>query len=224
MGAPVDVVTNAAGVYDFTMTVGTVPGTFPLNARAKDAAGNLITSDLRDTSPDQTLTVAPPGNWAPGRFLSELAGLKSDAAASKVLAAMTNDPASIAQVLSQLSGPGSKLGGLAYSLVSGVSGGFAVLVYGDTNPPRVDASGQVTGGDAPLCSPRGCGWAQSWSRSRVFTSWSKRGFLLRPRRSRNGPREPRSRAGSSPPTRRTWPRRTSSTTAGLIQTEPGACY
>ena len=97
---------------------------------------NFITADLRDTSPDQTLTVTPPGNWTVGQFLSELAGLKSDAAASKVLAAMTNDPASITQALSQLSGPGSKLGGLAYSLVSGGHGGFAVLVYRDTSPPR----------------------------------------------------------------------------------------
>jgi hypothetical protein len=150
LATPVDVVTDAAGVYDFTMTVGTVPGTFPLNAWAKDAAGNLITSDLADTSPDQTLALTPPGNWTVGQFLSELALLKSDAAASQVLAAMTNDPASIAQTLSQLSGPSSKLGGLAYSVVSGASGGSAVLVYEDTTPPKVDASGQVTGGDGSL--------------------------------------------------------------------------
>jgi hypothetical protein len=145
LATPVDVVTDAPGIYDFTMTIGTVPGTFPLNAWAKDAAGNLITSDLADTSPDRTLTVTPPGNWTVDQFLSELAGLKSDAAASQVLATMTNDPASMAQALAQLSSPTSKLGGLAYSLVNGASGGGAVLAYGDTSPPKVDASGQVTG-------------------------------------------------------------------------------
>ena len=150
LGTPVDVVTTADGTYDFTMTVGTVPGMFPLNAWAKDATGNLITSDLNDTSPDQTLTVTSPGNTTVSQFVTELAGLKSDAAASQILAAMTNDPTSMTQVLSQLSGPGLKLGGLAYSLVNGASGGGAVLVYANTNPPKVDATGQLTGDDGTL--------------------------------------------------------------------------
>ncbi|MFZ2057169.1 MAG: carboxypeptidase-like regulatory domain-containing protein [Acidimicrobiales bacterium] len=147
---PVDVVTNVDGIYDFTMTIGTVPGTFPLNAWAKNAAGDLITADLRDASPDQTLTVTPPGNWTVDQFLSELDGLKSDAAASQVLAAMTNDPASITQALSQLSGPSSKLGGLAYSLVAGAHGGYAVLIYPDTSPPEVTSTGEVVGNDHTL--------------------------------------------------------------------------
>ena len=142
-GTLVDVVTNADGVYDFTMTIGTVPGTFTLNAWAKNAAGDLYTADLSGTSSDLTLTITPPGSWTVSQFVSELAGLKSDAAASQVLAAMTNDAASMTQALSQLSGPGSKLGGLAYSLVSGVSGGAAVLVYQDTSPPSVDTTGKV---------------------------------------------------------------------------------
>jgi len=150
LGAPVDVVTDANGLYDFTMAVGTVPGTFLLNAWAKNAAGDLITTDLTNTSPDDTLTVTPPGNGTVGQFLSELAGLKSDAAASKVLATMTNDAAGMTQSLSQLSGAGSKLGGLAYSPVSGTSGGGAVLVYQDTTPPQVDATGQVTAGEGTL--------------------------------------------------------------------------
>jgi len=153
-GTPVDVVTDTNGVYDFTMTVGTVPGSFPLNAWAKNAAGDLITSDLTNTSPDVTLTVTPPGNWTVSQFLSELGGLKSDAAASKVLTTMTDDPASITASLAELSGPSSKLGGLAYSLVNGASGGAAVLVYQDTSPPKVDANAQVTAGsDALILSP-----------------------------------------------------------------------
>jgi len=147
---PVDVVTDTAGIYDFTMTVGTVPGTFPLNAQAENAAGVFITADLKDASPDETLTVTPPGNWTVDQFLSELDGLKSDAAASKVLAAMTNDPASITQTLSQLSSPGSKLGGLAYSLVAGGHGGYAVLIYPDTNPPEVSPTGEVVSNDQTL--------------------------------------------------------------------------
>jgi hypothetical protein len=151
LGTPVDVVTDASGVYDFTLTVGTVPGAFTLNAWAKNAAGQLITSDLNNTSPDQTLTITSPGNWTVSQLLPELAALKSDAPASQVLAAMTNDPASITQALSQLSGPGSKLGGLAYSVVNGASGGPAVFVYQDTSPPKVAATtGQVTVDDSAL--------------------------------------------------------------------------
>ena len=143
--------TDANGVYDFTLTVGTVPGAFTLNAWAKNAAGQLITSDLNDTSPDRTLTITSPGNWTVSQLLPELAALKSDAQASQVLAAMTNDPASIAQALSQLSGPGSKLGGLAYSVVNGASGGPAVFVYQDTSPPDVAATtGRVTVDDSAL--------------------------------------------------------------------------
>ena len=150
LGPPVDVVTDASGVYDFTLTVGTVPGSFLLNAWAKNASGALVTADLTDTSPDQTLTVTPPGTWTVSQLVAELAGLKTDASASQVLAAMTNDAAGITESLSQLSGAGGKLGGLAYSPVNGTSGGGAVLVYQDTDPPPVDATGQVTGDDNTL--------------------------------------------------------------------------
>jgi hypothetical protein len=57
----------------------------------------LITTDLNTTSPDAALTVIPPDSWTVEQFVSELAGLKSDASASQVLAAMTNDPTSMTQ-------------------------------------------------------------------------------------------------------------------------------
>ena len=150
LATPVDIVTDATGVYDFTMTIGTVPGTFTLNAWAKNSAGALITSDIANTSPDATLTITSPGSLKVGQLLGELAALKSDAAAGRVLAAMTNDPGSMAQTLSQLSGPGSNLGGIAYSVVNGASGGAAVIVYQDTTPPTVDAKGLLTADPSAL--------------------------------------------------------------------------
>jgi len=137
LGTPVDVVTDAKGVYDFTMTVGTTPGQFTLNAWAKNAAGELITKDLGNTSPDETLTLTPTGNLTPSKFLSELAVLKSDAAVSHTLASMNDDAASMAAAFSQLSGAGGKLGGLAYSLVSGKAGGTALLANSAADPPTV---------------------------------------------------------------------------------------
>jgi hypothetical protein len=146
LAAPVYVETDANGVYDFTMTIGTVPGSFVLNAWAKNASGQLMTTDLSATSPDETLTLTAPGNLTAAQFVSELAVLKSDAAATQALGAMTNNASSMVQTLVQLSGAGSKLGGLSYSLVSGsVSGGAAVLVYGDTTPPTISSAGNVTG-------------------------------------------------------------------------------
>jgi len=146
LAAPVYVETDANGVYDFTMTIGTVPGSFVLNAWAKNASGELMTTDLNDTSPDETLTLTAPGNLTAAQFVSELAVLKSDAAATQALAAMTNNASSMVQTLVQLSGAGSKLGGLSYSLVSAsVSGGAAVLVYEDTTPPTISSAGIVTG-------------------------------------------------------------------------------
>jgi len=177
----------------------------------------LITTDLKNTSPDQTLTVAPPGNWTVGQFLSELAGLKTDAAASKVLAAMTNDAAGMTQSLSQLSGAGGKLGGLAYSPVYGAYGGTALLVYQDTSPPQVDATGQVTAGDGTLVLTPGQWVGTKLIPLTVLNVVIQKDFSIRLRRSRSGPTVMRCQAGRSLQTRPPCGRRASSTTAGLTR-------
>jgi hypothetical protein len=143
-GAPVDVVTDANGIYDFTLAVGTVPGSFVLNASAKNSSGDLITSDIANSSPDVTLTVNAPGSTAVSQFVTELDTLKSDAAASKLLGAMQLNAADISQALAQLSGADTRLGGLAYFLVTGTSAGSSFIVYPDSAPPSVDSSGYVT--------------------------------------------------------------------------------
>ena len=141
---PVDVVTDANGIYDFTLAVGTVPGSFVLNAWAKNSSGDLITSDIANSSPDVTLTVTAPGSTAVSQFVTELDTLKSDAAASKLLGAMQVNAADISQTLAQLSGAGTRLGGLAYFVVTGTSAGSSFIVYPDSAPPSVDSSGYVT--------------------------------------------------------------------------------
>ena len=142
VGSPVDITTDGTGHYKLTMTVGTVPGTFPLSVWARDKAGKLITTDLADTSDEGSLTIASPGNLKVGQFISELALLKGDHAASALLASMTNDAANITQTLSELSRGNAMLGGLAYSLVNG-AGGTAVLIHDGTRPPGVSATGKV---------------------------------------------------------------------------------
>ena len=153
VGSPVDVVTDAAGHYKFTITVGTTPGPFTLTAWARDASGQLITADTQDTSDDQTLTLSSPGNLPVGKLFTEIVTQAGDTKLPSALAAMTNDPASITQVLSQVSRTIPEFGGLAYSLVNGSAGGGAVLVYNDTSPPRVNSSGQISMGAGFVLSP-----------------------------------------------------------------------
>ncbi len=86
----------------------------------------------------------------PSKFLSELALLKSDAAASHALESTNDDVASMAAVFSQLSGAGGKLGGLAHSLVGGKAGGTALLAYSAAFPPTVGANGHATAAPGTL--------------------------------------------------------------------------
>jgi hypothetical protein len=153
VGTPVDIVTDATGHYKFTMTVGTVPGTFPLTAWMKDASGHLITEDVSNTSDDQTLALKPTGTLKVGQLFDEIKSLQGDPKVTKELSTMTNDPTSMIGVLSQLSRTTPQLGGLAYSLVNGTVGGGAILVYDDANPPALSPAGQITKSNSIVLSP-----------------------------------------------------------------------
>ena len=153
VGSPVDVVTDATGHYKFTMTVGTVPGAFPLTVWARDASGHLITQDLSNTSDDQTLALGTTGTLKPTLLFDELKAFSGDHKVAAVLAKMTNDATSMTSVLSQLTATVPQFGGLAYSVVNGAAGGGAVLVYDDGTVPTVNAGGQVTHSGGIVLSP-----------------------------------------------------------------------
>ena len=145
--------TDATGHYAFTITVGTVPGAFPITVWARDASGHLITQDLSDTSDDRTLTLASAGTLKVSGLFDEIHALAGDHAVSAELATMTNDPASVTAVLSQLTSTTRQLGGLAYSLVNGAAGGGAVLVYDDATTPQADTNGRITHSDGIVLDP-----------------------------------------------------------------------
>lgn len=154
VGSAVNVTTDKTGRYRFSLTIGTVPGAFPLVAWALDSSGQLITSDVSDVSDEKTVTITAPGSVKPAQFAGLIDNLSTDKTVGDVLNATTNDPASITQSLSELSGNNVKLGGLAYSLVNGAAGGGAVLVYDDADPPSISSSGQVTASkDTLVLSP-----------------------------------------------------------------------
>ena len=158
IGASVTVITDTTGRYRFSLTIGTVPGTFPLTAWALDASGHLITSDTPDVSDEQSVTIQAPGTVKPPSFSGLIDSLVTDKSVSDVLTATTNDAASITQSLAQLSGTNVNLGGLAYSLVNGAAGGTAVLVYDDANPPKASSTGQVIASQGTLVISPGL-WA-----------------------------------------------------------------
>ncbi len=144
-GRPVDVVTDQDGNYDFTLTVGTVPGPFELSAWAKSTwTGELIAGDV--AWDEQTLSLTAPGSVKYDAFLTTLSALHGTAEASSSLGTMVNDAASIAQALPELGRSRNMLGGLAFSMVNGSAGGPAVLVYDDDSPPTVKANGDVVAG------------------------------------------------------------------------------
>ena len=145
-GRSIDVATDQNGTYDFTLAIGTVPGSWELRA----VATNAWSGELSTASDYQTLDVKAPGNVGYDGFFAALAALKGaspSSEAGKALATMVDNAPSIAQVLSELGASGGELGGLAFSLVNATSGGPAVLVYDDSLPPTIESNGDVVGGE-----------------------------------------------------------------------------
>ena len=130
-GLPFDIVTNKDGVYTFTITVGTVPGSFELTAWARTASGALDTGPSAQT--DATLTVTQQTPLALGTFTNALfAGRAS-------LGSISNVPTEMAAQLA-LAAPG-----YAYAVGQGAQGGPALIVYPADNPPPITPSGEIHG-------------------------------------------------------------------------------
>ena len=140
-GLSVDETTDADGNYTFSLDAGTVPGRWRLTAWAKDAAGALITTDTRDTSDDQTLTVAPLGAKVAGvdDFVPEFNTLVR---ATGAAAGITGDVPTLLTDLIKLTDTQTALNGLAYAPVNGSTA--ALLIYPASSTPHLAESGQVT--------------------------------------------------------------------------------
>jgi hypothetical protein len=122
---PVDVVTGGDGAVELTISVGTIPGDFALEAWAADGKGKLDTEhNILDVSPEAHLKVAPlPGG---GSFESELTRLvKSDQSL-----ALATKSAALAEQLAALTADG-KLTGSDFAPIRSLGGTKyeAVLVY-----------------------------------------------------------------------------------------------
>ncbi len=145
-GIPADIQTDANGNYQFTLDVGTVPGSFEIEAWAKDSSGALITHDTADAADEQTLTVAPTGNQPLENFV---ASYNQVAKATNAAQSIGGDPGSIESTLATLSSTqdntitNGMFHGYAYALVAGSLRGNAVVIYPAPSPPSVQSGGGV---------------------------------------------------------------------------------
>lgn len=156
-GSPVNVTTDQDGHYDFTLEVGTVPGPFKLTAWARDASGQLIAVDTRDTSDDVDLSFT---GAAPGAALHALDVFLDDLALYVVpKMTLSSNVALLAGQLSADSPSGSgdaqstvvpALGGLAFAPGVGTASGYSLIVYPAVSPPAIDAKGLLTADPSAL--------------------------------------------------------------------------
>jgi hypothetical protein len=136
-GGSVNVQMDSTGAYQFTLAVGTVPGSFSLTAWARDPQGNLITHDTADASDEQTVTVTPLGAQTLDGFVPEY-NLTAQAAGVPNISA---DPNSIIGALETLSRTQPGFKGYAYALGQGSA--TAVVIYPAANPPAIEQGGGV---------------------------------------------------------------------------------
>jgi hypothetical protein len=150
-GAAVKETTDAkTGIYKFTITVGTTPGPFSVEAIADDSSGVPLTKDIADVSDEATLNLTSPGGEKVGGFLTGLAFAARSGQYTSALASITGDPNTMAASLAKLSMKGGPLAGLAYSVVNSSASGLTLLVSDDSSPSRVSGTGRVIGSTATL--------------------------------------------------------------------------
>jgi Carboxypeptidase regulatory-like domain len=151
-GAPVSVTTDATGHSTLAITVGTTPGTWSLDAWAKNADGSL-SSDTANASDTQSVTFKPVGapGQPPGGFLAEFNRIVKS---TTTLQQASQNASPLVNTLAQATATGGSaaaLGGLGYALVNAPDG-QSMLVFAAADPPllsggSVRAPISTNGGD-----------------------------------------------------------------------------
>lgn len=153
---PVDVTTDAQGKYQFTLDAGTVPGSFSVDAWAKDGFGKLITDDLSAVTDDATLTMTSLGSTSPDAFPQELAVVASSGA--PLLQSLGSSSGDYYRVLTQLAATTPGFGGLAFGHSNSPDNGDSVLVYSAAHPPHIDDQGHLAAGSSDAYIIQGNDW------------------------------------------------------------------
>lgn len=138
-GAPVKVSTDATGKYAFTLTVGTVPGTWSLNAWGLNPDGSYDTNI--DATDDKSLTVSPvPAPTALKDFLTELKALHGSKESSEL---NPQTPVDFSNTMATFATDRPlHLGGLIFSVGAGADG-QDVVIAPDTTQFSIASNGNV---------------------------------------------------------------------------------
>ncbi len=132
LGNSVDVQTDANGSYKFTLSAGTVPGTWALEAEAIAAK---VSADSREV---QSVVLTPIGNAGTADFVTALKTYAGSAALASV-----GDPNAVHDALIKLAVPGSPLAGLTFDNAAG-SDGVELLVSPAQSPPSVATDAKIS--------------------------------------------------------------------------------
>jgi hypothetical protein len=141
IGSPVNVTTGTTGTYSFSVTVGTKPGTWDLNAWALNGNDQpALDKDHAAKTVSVTLTPLGTASVSSSSFASALRDVVLTGGGSVVTGNLTN-PAQLTTTLAGLAAKKgedeSHFGGLAFAAINGKDG-QAMLVYAADNPPQID--------------------------------------------------------------------------------------
>jgi hypothetical protein len=143
-GYPVNITTDATGKYDFSVTVGTTPGTWTLDAWAFNSSGTLST-DVTAASDTKSIDFTTNGSSALGSFLTELDFAAKATTFSTALSSAAGSANNMWALLSQTgkkNANGIDFGGLVYSLVN-AKDGQSLIIFPEGKPPSINKAGII---------------------------------------------------------------------------------
>jgi hypothetical protein len=142
-GTYTTVTTDTTGHYTFTITVGTTPGVWSLNAWADNTAGQISGYALAHETQSITLEKLASNPVKPQDFFTEF---DKAAVYAKSLAQISASSNTIVNTLAQSNSTDSTntgLGSLAYALVN-AKDGQSVLIFPADEPPLINPNGTIT--------------------------------------------------------------------------------
>ncbi len=148
-GFAVKVATDSTGTYNFTITVGTTPGTWSLDAWVINAGGTL-SKDTLEAPVTKDVTFTSNGSFKLRDFEKELNLAAQSTSFSTQLANAATSANSMWTLLSQVTktkANGVDFGGLVYSLVN-AKDGQSVLIFPENSPPVINKLGEIVPGRA----------------------------------------------------------------------------
>lgn len=148
-GYAVNETTDGTGTYDFTITVGTTPGVWSIDAWAFNSNGTL-SKDFLEASVTKDLTFTSNGSFKLRDFVNELNVAAQSTSFSTLLSGAAGSANSMWTLLSQTTkskANGVDFGGLAYSLVN-AKDGQSLLIFPEKSPPVINKAGEIVVGRA----------------------------------------------------------------------------